>query len=346
MSVNLKAAVPGQNPNFPQIVTSSTGQYVYSIWRKATRIQVAISSDFGATFQDPVSTPAGSPNLSASGHNANSPQIITDDTGQYVYAVWRLFDGPDKRIQVAISSDFGVTFQNPTATPASDGPPNLSNPGQNAETPQIVTNSTGQYVYAVWRKSHGSERRAQVAISSDFGITFQDPTVTPATDGPPNLSPLGLKADIPQITTNSTGEYVYATWRAQESKKRVQVAICSDFGVTFQDPTTTSAPDGPPNLSNPDENAQENQVITDNTGQYVYAVWRKSQGAVNSIRVSTSSNFGVDFQEIDVYMKIDIDPLGTEYEYEFPLTLDLRFMTQRQFKHQMDRIINHIKERM
>jgi hypothetical protein len=157
-------------------------------------------------------TPAddGTPNLSDSGENAEGPQIATSGSGEYVYATWYRYDGTDFRIQVAISSDYGVTFSSPTTTSADDGAPNLSDSGEAARNPQIATDDTGKYVYAIWRRFDGTDYRIQVAISSDYGVTFSDPTTTLA--GTPNLSDSGEDAYYTQIATSGTGQYVYATW--------------------------------------------------------------------------------------------------------------------------------------
>ena len=237
-----------------QITTDSSGRYVYAVWDDlgvSGTVQVAISSDFGVTWADPTSTPAGSPNLASSGVRA---QITTDSSGRYVYAVWDDL-GVSGTVQVAISSDFGVTWVSPTTTP--DGSPDLASSGESA---QITTDSSGRYVYAVWDEAPGA---VQVAISSDFGVTWVSPTSTP-TGVIPDLA---LSGQFAQITTDSSGRYVYAVWEVS-GPAAVQVAISSDFGVTWVSPTST--PDIPPNLASSGELAQ---ITTDSSGRYVYAVW-------------------------------------------------------------------------
>jgi len=278
----------GQSASDAQVATDSSGRYVYAVWERDdgtnSRIQVAISSDFGVTWTDPSTTPGTTPNLSDSGKNASSAQVATDSSGRYVYAVWERDDGTNFRIQVAISSDYGVTWTDPTTTPGTT--PNLSDPGQDAVSPQIATDSSGRYVYAVWRRSDGTNVRIQVAISSDFGVTWTDPTTTPGTT--PNLSDSGQNAASSQIATDSSGRYVYAVWQRDDGTNLIiQVAISSDFGVTWTDPTTT--PGTSPNLSDPGQDATSAQVATDSTGRYVYAVWHRN----STIQAAISSDYGV-----------------------------------------------------
>ncbi|NGX63616.1 MAG: hypothetical protein KR126chlam6_01029 [Candidatus Anoxychlamydiales bacterium] len=251
---------PGGTPDLsttsgadPQVTPNNSGRYVYAIWNFAPAIQVAISSDFGVTWTDPTTTPAGTPDLATSGSSA---QITTDSSGRYVYAIWH--KGID--IQVAISSDFGVTWTDPITTPA--GTPDLSANGQD---PQITIDSTGRYVYAIWNVPAGGA--VQLAISSDFGRTWTSR---------PDLAAAGSNT---QIITDNTGKYVYAVWDDFLGTGVVQVSISSDFGVTW-----TSRPDLAAAGVAP-------QITTDSTGRYVYAVWYDS--GTGKVQVSISSDFGV-----------------------------------------------------
>ncbi len=248
-------------------------------------------------FSNPTTTPSdlGAPNLSDSGQNAFNSQIATDSSGRYVYAVWQRSNGSNIIIQVTISSDFGVTWADPTSTPSDLGAPNLSDSGEDAFNSQIATDSSGRYVYAVWQRSTFGTEIIQVAISSDFGVTWTDPTSTPSGTSPPNLSDPGKNAEASQIATDSSGRYVYAVWDRVDSSGKliIQVAISSDFGVTWTDPTTTPTGTSPPNLSDPGQNAFASQIATDSSGRYVYAVWQRSNAANDIIQVAISSDFGV-----------------------------------------------------
>nr|NGX52331.1 hypothetical protein [Candidatus Anoxychlamydiales bacterium] len=276
----------------------SSGRYVYAVWDRSNGtnniIQVAISSDFAQTWADPTTAPTGTttPNLSVLGESAFAPQIATDSTGRYVYVVWDRSNGTNTIIQVAISSDFGQTWSGPTTTPTGTTTPNLSDPGGNAVDPQIATDSSGRYVYAVWDRSNGTNNIIQVVISSDFGQTWSDPTTTPTGTTTPNLSVSGENAGDHQITTDSSGRYVYAVWyRYDGTNQIIQVAISSDFGQTWTGPTTT--PTGTaPNLSVSGESAYIPQIVTDSSGRYVYAVWYRDDDVNYIIQVAISSDFG------------------------------------------------------
>ncbi|NGX44009.1 MAG: hypothetical protein KR126chlam5_00033 [Candidatus Anoxychlamydiales bacterium] len=248
-----------------QITTDSSGKYVYAIWNNASNVQVAISSDFAQTWSNPQSTPISTPNLGA-GERA---QITINSTGKYVYASWNVSPGA---VQTAFSSDFGLNWSYPISTPK--GSPDLATSGEFSE---ITTSDTGEFVYAIWNVPTSDD--IQVAVSSDFGLNWSDPTSTPISS--PNLSTFG---EFSQITTNNTGKFVYAIWN-DPSGNAVQVAISSDFAQTWSNPTST--PTGTlPNLAA----GLFAQITTDNSGKYVHAIWHVPPG---NAQVATSLDFGL-----------------------------------------------------
>jgi hypothetical protein len=284
---------PGTTPNLsvggedafgPQITTDATGELVYATWYRYDgtyyRVQFTRSTDEGDSFSSPL-------NLSDGGGPAFEPQIATDATGEYVYVIWRRYDGTNYIIQVKKSNDEGASFSGPLSTPTGSSP-NLSASGEDADDPQIATNATGEYVYAIWVRRDGTKSRVQVARSENYGEDFENPTSTPSS--PPNLSVGGENAFEPQITTDGTGRYVYATWKRYDgSNQIVQVAVSSDFGVTFSDPTSTPTGTTSPNLSESGEEASLPQITTDATGQYVYAIWERYDGTNYIIQVAITS---------------------------------------------------------
>ena len=278
----------------------STGQYVYSIWNKfdtaISVVQTNLSTDYGVTWQNPTSTPAngGTPNLSKNDKNVNSPQLSTNSTGQYVYAIWTSQDNSSQYItQTAYSSDYGVTWQYPTSTPANGASPNLSDNGMTTYYPDISTDSTGRYVYAIWCIENNLGNIVQTAFSSDWGATWQNPTATTGDGGSPNLSDNNGSAIECMIRTDSTGQYVYAIWaRSSGGNWIIQTVKSSDNGVTWQEPISTPADGGAPNLSNNGQSAFHPGLIFDLTGQYLNAIWQRSDGSNYIIQVARSTDYG------------------------------------------------------
>ncbi|MFA6118539.1 MAG: sialidase family protein [Parachlamydiales bacterium] len=267
--------VPGGS--IQKMVTDTTGQYVYAIWSKfdglVTRIQVAISSDYGVNWTYPVSTQWGTPNLSepgtSFGEDAKNPEIATDDSGQYVYAIWGRNNGTDYIVQMAYSDDYGVNWSN--VTDLADVGTIVYNSGL---APKISTDSSGQYVYAVWTEDSGASGSVESAYSNDFGQSWTNVLVSNAEE----------PGEV-QLSANSTGQYVYAIWKDYISPSYdLKSAYSNDFGQSWT-PV--------PNLVTANSNISNYKIINSDSGQYVYAIWLASDGIVSRAQVGISSNYGV-----------------------------------------------------
>jgi hypothetical protein len=149
----------------------SKGMYMLSFLKKIPLIFVVITLSASSDFFDPTTTPGTTPNLSVGGEDAFGPQITTDGTGQYVYAIWSRTNGTNYLIQVARSLNYGVDFSDPLSTPTGS-PPNLSVSGEDAAEPQIATDATGERVYATWNRNDGTNTIIQVARSTNNGAGF------------------------------------------------------------------------------------------------------------------------------------------------------------------------------
>ncbi|NGX32862.1 MAG: hypothetical protein K1060chlam4_00915 [Candidatus Anoxychlamydiales bacterium] len=132
---------------------------------------------------------------------------------------------------------------------------------------EIATNSTGRYVYTIYREDTSIE--IKTLVSSDFGVTFTDTSDS-----------FGVGTE-PQIATNSTGKYVYIVW--EDGLAEIQIYFSSDFGITWTnaDPLGLIFGDG-----------VDSHIETDSTGQFVYATWSEDGTGTGDIKIFVSSNFG------------------------------------------------------
>ncbi|NGX35421.1 MAG: hypothetical protein K1000chlam1_00244 [Candidatus Anoxychlamydiales bacterium] len=107
--------------------------------------------------------------LSDSSQTATEQQITTDCSGRYVYAVWRRIDDGtgENVIQTNFSSDFGITWENPNTTPTGL-PPDLSDSSRDAYEPQIIIDSLGRYVYAIWRRIDAGTGKATIQTANGY----------------------------------------------------------------------------------------------------------------------------------------------------------------------------------
>jgi hypothetical protein len=244
---------PGQSAGSAQVVTD--GSSITAVWSRSDgskqRVQSASSIDGGATWSAPVT-------LSDPGQDAGSAQVVTD--GSTITAVWARSDGSSNLIQSASSIDRGATWSAPVT---------LSDPGQNAGSPQVVTD--GSTLTAVWARYNGSYLRVESASSIDRGATWSAPVT---------LSDPGQNAYYPQIVTD--GSTITAVWtRYDGSKNRIQSASSTDGGATWSAPVT---------LSDPGQDADTPQVVTD--GSTITAVWARSDGSNQRIQTSSYTTAG------------------------------------------------------
>lgn len=295
-----------KNASNPQIATDATGQYVYAIWNREHNttnnsvIQVVISSDYGVSWTNPTTvTGSATPDLSINTKFSNKPEIATDATGQYVYAIWHIYDSTTLKygVQCAISSDYGVSWSNPT-TVTGNSAANLTDNTNNVMNSQIITEDSGRYVYVIWQIYVTASEKyiVQTVKSSDYGVSWEKPT-TVTGNTIPDLSVRTKDAYYPQIATSANGQYVYGIWNRKDNetnKNTIQIAKSSNNGVSWTNPTTVTG-NATPDLSNNTQNANYSQIATDATGQYIYAIWDRIDNNTGkyTIQIAVSSDYGV-----------------------------------------------------
>jgi hypothetical protein len=134
----------GQNAFFPQIAVDCAGNAT-AVWDTNLKIQ-ASTKPFGSSWQP-------TPDDVAQGLNAQFPQIAVDSAGNAT-AVWEISNGSNSIIQ-ASTKPFGGNWQTT--------PDDLSQPGQNADFPQVATDPTGDVIIAVWQRFNGINQIIQAA---------------------------------------------------------------------------------------------------------------------------------------------------------------------------------------
>src|SRR3989338_256576 len=122
--------------------------------------------------------------LSASGQDAETPQLALNSNRQAV-AIWSRSNGTNKIIQ---------TCEKPSGGKWST-PFDLSAEGQDAASPQIMMNPSGQAV-ALWVRSDGTTTRIQAAMKL-FGGTWSTPV---------SLSASSQNAYLPLLALNDAGQ--------------------------------------------------------------------------------------------------------------------------------------------
>ena len=252
----------GQNASNPHMITNFIGDHVYSIWQRSNSandiIQFSRSTDFGQTFSNPV-------DLSDVGQNANTPQIATNINENCVCSIWARSNGVNDIIQFKHSSDYGVNW---------DSTVDLSETGENAKDPRIITN--GSSIYAIWARQESGIYSAQFRKSIDSGDTFSDVI---------DLYPSGFDVKNPRIVTSNDAKYIYVSWYTFDGMfTDVHVVISNNSSENFTAPHV---------LNKYGQNCKDTDITTDNSGKNTYVVWVRSNGYNDIVQLGKSTDFGV-----------------------------------------------------
>ncbi|KKL80447.1 hypothetical protein LCGC14_2004660 [marine sediment metagenome] len=133
---------------------------------------------------------------------------------------------------------------------------------------KMVSDSTGKNVYIAYACISMNIKK-----SSDYGKSFS-PSVE-----------LSSGVNLPNISTNDTGKYVYVIWAED---KNIFSSASSDYGVSFIDPIELFS-------CGVESLISEINIITNSTGEIVYAIWIDDYDEIN-LRVST--DFGTRFSDV------------------------------------------------
>nr|NGX52251.1 hypothetical protein [Candidatus Anoxychlamydiales bacterium] len=218
-----------------KMVSDTVGKNVYIAYA-CISMNIKKSSDYGKSFSPSVQLSSG----------VYLPNISTNDTGEYVYVIWV----EDKKIFSSASSDYGVSFIDPIEL-YTCGIESLI-----TET-NIVTNSTGEIVYAIWVED---DCQINLRVSTDFGARFSDVIKI-------------AKGDYPNIITDPSGKKVFISFESDS----IQGVSSSDYGSSFSKPVVI-------------DKAGQNQMIAASLDtKNIYVVF---EGENDNLQFSTSADFG------------------------------------------------------
>ncbi len=135
----------GQYAESPQVAMDSNGNAVI-VWQQSdgSNNQIFKSEYRNGAWTNPASL---TDNISPDGQDAYYPQVAMDNTGNAVI-VWRQYDGSNWQI-------FKSEYRNGKWTNPKSLIYNISQDGQDAESPQVAMDNTGNAVI-VWRQSDGN----------------------------------------------------------------------------------------------------------------------------------------------------------------------------------------------
>ena len=194
--------------------------------------------------------PLSPANLSATGQNAEAPDVAVDAAGDTV-AVWSRYNGTHDIVQSA-SRPAGGTWSAPV---------DLSVAGRNATEPQVALDGAGNAV-AVWSRYDGADYIVQ-ASARPAGRDWEQPL---------DLSTTGESAEAPQVAIGPAGEAV-AVWSRSDGANDIVQSAARPLGGSWSPAV---------DLSLAGEDAGTAQVAIGPAGEAV-AVWSRSDSGFNSL---------------------------------------------------------------
>jgi hypothetical protein len=192
--------------------------------------------------------------LSAVGQSATASQLAVDPSGDVV-AVWQRSNGIDTLVEGAVRLA-GGTWQAPVG---------LSQPGENAESPQVAIDSQGDAT-AVWRRSNGTNEIIEGSTRPAGG----------AWRAPVALSLAGDDADSPDVAVDPQGNAV-AVWRRFDgSNYIVEAALRPASSGVWQTPGA---------IMQGGRDGQAPRVVMSANGTAV-ATWERTNGVNDIVEVA------------------------------------------------------------
>lgn len=318
----------------PEIAMSSDGSRASVVWWRSNGtnqiVQVRTSTDGGATW-------GGAIDLSATGGDAEVPQIAMSSDGMRQTVTWQRHNGAYKVVQVSTSIDGGVTWSSPT---------DLSGASNSLDS-AVAVSADGSRQSVTWRRTNGTHYIVQVRTSADGGSSWAAAAdlsapsadafgpalamsddglqetiswkrgnviqVTASSDGGANW---GAVADVstasgykhlPRIAMASSGAVQSVTWFVDDGSSTIyaQVATSSDFGATWSAVTNLSALGATTSTSTV-------QIVMSDDGQTQTAAWSMEDrlSGYEVIQSASSADGGVTWDSA-----VDMAAV-TSYSYE------------------------------
>jgi hypothetical protein len=250
--VDLSAA--GQNAGVPQVAVDAGGNAVFT-WQRFDganwRIQARARSATG--------TLSAVQTLSKSGQDAFGPEVGVDADGNAVFT-WQRSDGVNNRVQARARA----------ATGALSVVQNLSDPGADADLPEVAVDADGDAVFT-WRRFDGANARIQARARSATGTL----------SAVQNVSDAGQNASQPAVAVDPGGDAVLAWRRFDGANNRVQARARSAAGTLSAVKT----------LSSSGRDADSPEVAVDTDGDAVFT-WTRFDGANERVQARARSTAG------------------------------------------------------
>ena len=193
----------GQDAYHPQVATGPDGATTIT-WQRRDGSNWIVQAARHAAGATTFGTPS---DLSATGHDANFPQVATGPDGTTTIT-WTRNNGTNDIVQTATRAANAIFFSMPD---------DLSAPLQNAYSPQVATGPDGTTTIT-WARSNGTNDIVQAATRAAGAPTFSAPS---------DLSAPLQTASSPQMTVGPDGTTTITWARSNGSNTIVQAVTAT-----------------------------------------------------------------------------------------------------------------------
>ena len=243
----------GQSAFEARICCNNSGE-AFAIWRRSDGLNTIIqASNFDGSSWTSISDVV---NLSPNGQTSSAAEVCCNDLGHAV-AVWQTSNASPFFIQAS-------NFDGSSWTPP-DSAPILSDTAQNARTPAVCCDNSGNAI-AVWQRFNGSNNIIQASQFDGSSWAFEG-----------DLSAPGGSAGSAQVCCDNSGN-AFAIWQRSNGSNNITQA--SQFDGSSWTPISEVF-----ELSAPGQSAFSQQICCDDFGN-AFAIWQRSNGSNNIIQTS------------------------------------------------------------
>jgi hypothetical protein len=248
----LDLSATGGSAEHPQVAFDGQGNAL-AVWERSNGtsyvVQGAMRPAATGLWQAPL-------DLSLAGEDARAVQLALTLQGEAI-AVWEGYNGSNFIIRAALR---------PAASGLWQAPVDLSAAGRDAGEPQVAFDTQGNAI-VVWRRYDGEHQIVQAALRPAASGVWQAPV---------DLSVAGQSAERPSVAVDMRGN-VAVVWERHDGKNEIIQGALR--------PAASGAWGAPENLSAPEQNALDAQVVFDPQGDAI-AVWERYDGKTEVVQAA------------------------------------------------------------
>jgi len=249
--------------SFPSVASSSTGQYVYMVWKDNTpgnfEIYLKRSTNYGVSWSSAL-------RMTLNTGSSERPSVACSSNGQYVYLVWADDTPGNYEIYFKRSTNYGVNWGSAAKITTNTG---------DSGKPGVACSSNGQYVYLAWQDNTPGNYEIYFRRSTNYGASWGTALRMTVNAGG------SWKA---RVACSSNGRYVYLAWYDTTlGNSEIYFRRSTNYGVNWGAAVRITTNTG---------YSAYPSVACSSNGQYVYLVWADDTPGNYEIYFKRSTNYG------------------------------------------------------